>query len=77
MADEGEPGRRRSSGLIAAGVLVAALVVFVMQNTQDVEVTVFFWTFTGPLWLILLVSIVVGLAALELATTFLRRRRER
>jgi len=69
--------RRLSGGLIGAGVLVAALAIFVVQNTHDVPVTFFFWTFTGPMWLVLLVSILVGLVALELATSVIRRKRQK
>lgn len=78
MAEGVEAGGRRLNGsLIGAGVLAALLLIFVFQNTHDVEVTFFFWTFTGPLWLVLLASIVVGLIALELATTVVRRRRRK
>jgi uncharacterized integral membrane protein len=77
MADEVESGRRGlNGGLIGAGVLAVLLVIFVFQNTDDVPVTFYFWTFTGPLWLVLLATIVVGLVALELATTVLRRRKK-
>jgi uncharacterized integral membrane protein len=77
MADEVKSGRRGlNGGLIGAGVLAAALLIFVFQNTDEVPVTLFFWEFTGPLWLVLLVSILVGLVALELASTVLRRRRK-
>ena len=75
MADEVESDRRGlNGGLIVAAVLAVLLVVFVVQNTEDVAVTVFFWELTGPLWLVLVASIVVGLVALELGTTVLRHR---
>jgi uncharacterized integral membrane protein len=74
--DEGGGKSRLSGGLIGAGLLAAALAIFVVQNTDDVPVTFFFWTFTGPLWLVLLVSILVGLVALELATSVIRRKRK-
>lgn len=78
MADEVESGGRGvSAGLVGAGVLAVLLVIFVLQNTDEVGVEVFFWDVRGPLWLVLAASILVGLVALELATTVLRRNRRR
>lgn len=76
MADEAPSGTGGFNvGLIGAGVLAALLVVFIAQNRNDVEVTLFFWDFTGPLWLVLAVTVLVGLAILELVSWVVRRRR--
>lgn len=78
MADDVDSGGRGvSAGLVAAVVLALLLVIFVLQNTHEVRVELYFWDFEGPLWLVLAGSILVGLVALELATTVLRRGRRR
>lgn len=74
MADESS-GRGVSPGLVVAVVLALLLAVFVFQNTDEVEVTAYFWEFSGPLWLVLLITIAVGLVILELFNALLRRRR--
>ena len=75
MADDGE---RRGPGIspsAVVGALIAVLLaIFVFQNTHEVEVEVYLWDFSGPLWLVLLVSIAVGLIGLELIGTLWRAR---
>ncbi len=76
MADEsGSGGGGLNAGLVGAGVLAVLLVVFIAQNTVEVPVKIFFWEFTGPLWLVLAVTVVVGLGILELVSWVMRRRR--
>lgn len=76
MADDGERGGRGISPSAVIGAVVAVLLaIFVFQNTHEVEVEAFLWDFSGPLWLVLLVSIAVGLLGLELIGTLWRARR--
>lgn len=74
MANEGSERTQISAGFIALAVIAVLLVVFIFQNTQDETVTLYFWEFTAPLWLVLLATAVVALVLAEVAT-FLRRRR--
>src|SRR5262245_46764684 len=53
-------GLRLGGGAIASLSSVAALVVFMVQNTNDVTVTFLFWEFTWPVWLLILVSAGIG-----------------
>lgn len=77
MNDEaGGSGAKVGAGAIASGSAIAALVMFIVQNTQDVSVTFLFWTFTWPVWLLILVSAALG-AAVWLGLGILRRRRRR
>lgn len=63
-------------GAIASGSGVAALLVFILQNTDDVAVTFLFWDFTWPVWLLIIVSALLG-AAIWLGLGIMRRRRRR
>ena len=53
-------GRRLGGGAIASLTGVALLVVFMVQNTDDVKLDFLFWSFTWPLWLLTIVSAVLG-----------------
>lgn len=69
-------GGKLGFGAIASGVGIAALVVFMLQNRQDARVKFLTWDFTWPMWLIVLVSAVVG-AFVWLGLGVLRRHRRR
>ncbi len=75
-SDQRKDGRRLGGGAIATGVGVAALVVFMLQNTEDAKVKFLAWDFTWPVWLIVLVSAVLG-ALVWLGLGVLRRHRRR
>lgn len=64
-----------SPRLVGGGLLVAAVVAFVVQNTDDTEVTWLFLDTTQPLWVVLLVTAVATLLAAELITSSYRRRK--
>jgi uncharacterized integral membrane protein len=78
MTDEGADnnGAKDGAGAIASSSGIAALLVFIVQNTGDVSVSFLFWTFTWPVWLLILVSAGLG-AAIWLGLGILRRRRRR
>ena len=64
-AEDGGGGGRKeglqlSGGAIASLSGLALLVVFMLQNTEDVRLDFLVWGFTWPLWLLTLVSAVVG-----------------
>ncbi|WP_170860947.1 lipopolysaccharide assembly protein LapA domain-containing protein [Trujillonella endophytica] len=71
------PGRARlGGGVIATLVGAGLLVVFVVQNRNDVRFDFLLWGFTWPLWLFTLVSAAVG-AVLWIGLGVLRRHRRR
>jgi len=53
-------GRRMGAGAIASLSGVALLVIFMLQNRERVAFDFLWWSLTWPLWLIILVSAVVG-----------------
>ena len=69
-------GARLGGGAIATLVGLAVLVIFMIQNTQDVTVEFLFWDFTWSLWLLVLVSALIG-ALVWFGLGVLRRHRRR
>lgn len=69
-------GLRVSGGAIASGTGIAALVAFMLQNTEDVEVSFLVWDFTLSVWLLTLASALLG-AVVWFGLGVLRRHRRR
>lgn len=69
-------GMRIGGGAIASLGGLALLVIFMIQNTQDVTLDFLFWSFTWPLWLVSLVMALVG-ALVWFGAGVLRRHRRR
>lgn len=72
-----QTGSRVTPGLVVAGVLGAGLALFVFQNTRSTRVEWLVFEFRQPLWLVLLVTAAVTLAAAELVGAARRRRKRR
>jgi uncharacterized integral membrane protein len=68
--------RRLGAGAIATVVGGAALVIFIIQNRQDVAIDFLWWSFTWPLWLYTIVMAVIG-ALVWLGLGVMRRHRRR
>ncbi len=68
--------RRIGGGAIASLVGLASLVIFMFQNTDDVRLDFLFWHFTWPLWLVVMLSAVLG-AMVWLGVGVIRRHRRR
>jgi uncharacterized integral membrane protein len=68
--------RRLGGGAIASLGGLAVLVIFMIQNTEDVTVDFLFWDFTWPVWLLTLAAALVG-ALVWLGLGLLRRHRRR
>jgi uncharacterized integral membrane protein len=69
-------GLRLGGGVIASLAGGAALVIFMVQNTDDVTVKFLFWDFTWPVWLLILVAALIG-ALVWFGLGVLRRHRRR
>ena len=68
--------RKLGGGAIASLSGLAVLVIFMLQNTEDVKVDFLFWDFTLPVWLLTLASAAIG-AFVWLGLGILRRHRRR
>jgi uncharacterized integral membrane protein len=69
-------GSKLSGGAIATLVGVAVLVVFVVQNTEDVRFDFLWLNFTWPLWLYTIVVAMFG-ALIWFGLGVMRRHRRR
>jgi len=75
-SDDVNRGLRLGGGAIASLVGLAALVIFMLQNTEDVKVKFLWINFSWPVWLLVLVSALVG-ALVWFGLGVLRRHRRR
>jgi uncharacterized integral membrane protein len=64
------------AGAIATISGVGVLLIFILQNTEDVEFKFLFWGFTWPMWLYTIIVAVVG-AIVWFGLGVMRRRRRR
>lgn len=62
-------------GLIIGGLVAVALIAFITQNTNEVPITWLFVERTAPLWLVIVVSAVLGALLSEVIAWLIRRRR--
>jgi uncharacterized integral membrane protein len=69
-------GVRLGGGAIASLTGGAALVIFMVQNTDDVTIKFLPWEFTWPIWLLTLISALIG-AIVWFGLGVLRRHRRR
>ena len=79
MVSEGNGGGDRAGlggGAIASISGVVLLLVFIVQNTEDVQLDFLFWDFTWPLWLLTVVSALLG-ALVWFGLGVMRRHRRR
>ena len=65
--------------LVAVGVILLLILIFVLQNTESVQLTFLFWDFGFPLWLLFVLALAGGLlVGMGLLAVLQRRsRRER
>ncbi|MET0804695.1 MAG: lipopolysaccharide assembly protein LapA domain-containing protein [Acidimicrobiales bacterium] len=71
-----EQGRRLGARAIGLAVAVLALVAFIVQNTGDIRVEWLVFDVTLPLWLLLLITAVLGAVVANLGGWLARRRRD-
>ncbi|HUV11024.1 MAG TPA: LapA family protein [Acidimicrobiia bacterium] len=69
-------GRRLSGGAITSISGVGLLFAFMVQNTEDVRLDFLFWHFVWPLWLLTIVSALLG-ALVWFGLGVMRRHRRR
>jgi uncharacterized integral membrane protein len=76
IPNEGPKRARLSGGAITSITGAALLVIFMVQNTENITLHFLVWSFTWPLWLFTLVTAMVG-ALVWFGLGVLRRHRRR
>jgi len=66
-----------SPALIISLIIVVLAVIFIIQNARDAQVKFLFWDGTLSLWIVLLLTLIVGVLLDRVVTWALRRRRAR
>jgi len=69
-------GARLGAGAIVALTGSGLLLVFMVQNTEDVTLDFLFWSFTLPLWLFTLAAALIG-SLVWFGLAIMRRHRRR
>ncbi len=67
------PARFVMPGIVA--VIAVAVLAFIIQNRGSVKLTWLFWSFSWPLWLLLVVTIGLSLVAGQILLMLRRHRR--
>jgi uncharacterized integral membrane protein len=73
---EGRQTRRLGGGAIASLIGLGLLLTFMVQNREDVTLNFLFWSFTWPIWLLILVTALAG-ALVWIGFGVIRRHRRR
>ena len=68
---------RMSGGAIVALIAVAALVIFMVQNTEEIRVHFLVWHFSLSIWLLILIAVLIGGVAWFGVGVIRRHRRRR
>ena len=66
-----------SAGLVIWIIIAVLAVFFIVQNARDANVKFLFFDGTMSLWLVIVISIVIGVLLDRLGTWYLRRRKEK
>lgn len=75
MSDNAGKDSRLGAGAVGLGLAAAALLAFVVQNTEDATFNWLMIEITMPLWLALVIAAVLGAVIANLGGWMLRRRK--
>ncbi len=71
------PRRRGYGRLIVVAVIAVVILVFILQNGAGVRLNFLWFDFTWPSWLVIILSLVLGVVAGLLIGAYARRPRRR
>lgn len=77
IATERSKGLTLTPRLIGGGVVAALVLIVLVQNSQSVTVSLFGWELSMPLWLLLLITFVLGMLLDGLVMSGIRRLRRK
>lgn len=71
------PRRRGYGRLIVVAVIAVVILVFILQNGAGVRLSFLWFDFTWPAWLVIILSLVLGVVAGLLIGAYARRPKRR
>ena len=71
------PQRKGRGRLIVVGVIAVVVLVFILQNGADTQMNFLWFDFTWPAWLVIILSLVIGVIAGLLIGAYARRSKRR
>jgi uncharacterized integral membrane protein len=71
------PQRKARGRLIVVGVIAVVVLVFILQNGADTQMNFLWFDFTWPAWLVIILSLVIGVIAGLLIGAYARRSKRR
>jgi uncharacterized integral membrane protein len=72
---QGTRSKGNNGFLIGGGILLVLLLIFIFQNTADTQFKFLFWSFTLPLWLVLVITALVAFVIGQFALMWRRHKR--
>ncbi len=66
-----------SAFLIVTGVVVAAIVLFIIQNTESAQVSFLMFDGSAKVWVVIVISVLAGMVLDRLLQFWMGRRRRR
>jgi uncharacterized integral membrane protein len=69
------PQRKVDPGIVAAAIVAVALLLFIVQNSQEARVKWLFWDGHAPLWVVIVITALLAAISTQLALYIWRRRR--
>lgn len=72
-----QPSKKGRGRLIVVAVLAVIAVVFILQNGADTQMSFLWFEFTWPAWLVIMLTLVIGVIAGLLIGAYARRPKKR
>jgi uncharacterized integral membrane protein len=72
-----KPSRKGRGRLIIVGVIAVVLLVFILQNGADTQLNFLWFEFSWPAWLVVVLTLVLGVIAGLLIGAYARRPKKR
>ena len=72
-----KPSKKGRGRLIVVAVIAVIAVVFILQNGADTELSFLWFEFTWPAWLVIILTLVIGVVAGLLIGAYARRPKKR
>jgi len=72
-----KPSKKGRGRLVVVAVLAVIALVFILQNGADTQLNFLWFDFTWPAWLVIILTLVIGVVAGLLIGAYARRPKKR